>query len=159
MKLALKWFVRDCAARNARAAALLALAVCGAGVLLARRPALVRAKSGASLAAAPRSAAKEEAEAAASLSIQGEVLTLTSHGFEPNTLIRPHGQFVLIVQNRSLVESIDLALDRVAGARLRDVPVPRNKYDWNDLFDLTPGQYTLTEAGHPKWSCDITITP
>jgi hypothetical protein len=157
MKLpSIRSFVRNCASRNARAAALFVLAACCAGVLLARRPALVRAKSGA--APAPSSAAKESA-GAASGTIQGEVLTLTSHGFEPNTLVRPHGQFVLIVQNRSLVESIDLALDRVAGARLRDVPVPKNKYDWNDLFDLTPGHYTLTETGHPKWSCDITITP
>jgi hypothetical protein len=87
------------------------------------------------------------------------VLTLTSHGFEPNTLVRPAGQFVLIVQNRATVEAIELTLDRVAGARLRDVPVPRTKYDWNDLFDLTPGQYKLSEAAHASWSCQITITP
>jgi hypothetical protein len=67
---------------------------------------------------------------------------------------------VLAVENRSGLQAVQLRLDRVAGAgvRLRDVQMPRAKHDWKDALDLTPGSYALTEANHPEWVCNITIT-
>jgi hypothetical protein len=42
---------------------------------------------------------------------------------------------------------------------LHEVHVPREQQDWNDIMELEPGSYVLTEAEHPKWTCRITITP
>lgn len=91
--------------------------------------------------------------------IEGEIITITRGGFEPAELTRPMGRFGLFVQNRSGLEEVTLRLDRVAGSRLREVPVPREKLDWDDVIDLTPGRYVLTEANNPDWVCNITITP
>jgi hypothetical protein len=137
--------------------------VCVAG--LAAHPVLTRAFSERASPRPPRLEPRDPEEPASgvaaspSTNVQGEVLTLTSHGFEPNKLVRPAGLFLLIVQNRSTVELIELTVDRTAGPRLRDIPVSKGHYDWNDFFNLTPGEYMLTEAGHPLWTCQITITP
>lgn len=91
--------------------------------------------------------------------LEGEVITLTTNGFEPAEITRPRGRFILMVDNRSGVGDIDLQLNRQTGARLHTVHVPREQQDWNDVLDLEPGSYVLTEAEHPKWNCRITITP
>ena len=91
--------------------------------------------------------------------MQGEVITIGKYGFSPQTLTRPKGPFYLIVQDRSGLPQIQLRVDRVAGARLTDVPLPRNRFEWTNMFDLTPGHYVLTEANNPSWLCQITITP
>lgn len=100
----------------------------------------------------PRANAEKE-------TIDGEIITVTRGGFEPSEITRPMGRFALFVQNRSGLEEVTLRLDRVAGNRLREVPVNRNKLDWDDVLDLTPGNYVLTEANNPDWVCNITITP
>lgn len=91
--------------------------------------------------------------------IEGEIITISRGGFEPTEITRPKGRFAVFVENRSGLEGVTLRLDRIAGNRLRDVNVPRDKLDWDDVLDLTPGQYVITEAGHPDWVCTITITP
>jgi hypothetical protein len=53
---------------------------------------------------------------------------------------------------------VALRLDRVKGGRLHEVEVHRSKRFWAELFDLNPGQYALTEANNPGWTCRITIT-
>lgn len=92
--------------------------------------------------------------------VEAEVITIHSTGFLPAAITRPQGLFVLAVENRSGLQVVQLRLDHEAGAgaRLRDVQMPRNKHDWKDALDLTPGSYILTEAYHPEWVCKITIT-
>jgi hypothetical protein len=91
-------------------------------------------------------------------SIEAEVITIRPTGFEPQEITRPKGLFLLAVENRSGLQTIQLRLDREAGARLRDLQMSRNKHDWKDMFDLPPGRYILSEAYHPQWSCSFTIT-
>jgi hypothetical protein len=89
--------------------------------------------------------------------VQGEVVRLRRTGFEPREITRAAGRFVLFVDNRSGLDEMDLQLSRLTGERVHDVQVPREKLDWDELFDLTPGTYLLTEANHPGWVCRITV--
>ncbi len=91
--------------------------------------------------------------------IEAEIITIRSTGFEPTTITRDKGKFLLVVHNRSGLREVVLRLDREAGGRLHDVRVPREKLDWKTLVDLHPGRYVLTEANHADWVCQITITP
>jgi hypothetical protein len=90
--------------------------------------------------------------------IETELVTIRRHGFEPQEITRPADPFVLAVENRSGLEEVALRLDRADGNRLKEVNVPRKKLNWRDAFDLPPGRYVLTEANHPDWVCNITIT-
>jgi len=92
--------------------------------------------------------------------IPASLITAHPTGFEPNEITRPQGLFLLGVDNRTgLQGALVLRLDRVAGNRLIEVPVPLEKGRWRNFFTLTPGTYHLTEANHPNWVCTITITP
>ena len=86
-------------------------------------------------------------------------ITIRYTGFEPSEIRRPAGPVFLLVQNRSGYHEVALRLDRETGGRLYDVRVPRSKLDWQQVVDLTPGRYILTDAYHPDWSCTITVTP
>lgn len=90
--------------------------------------------------------------------IETEIITVLPHGFEPAEITRPRGRFILMVDNRSGLEEVSLQLDREAGARLLAAQVHRSRPDWDDVFDLPPGNYILTEANHSEWGCRITIT-
>src|SRR5215217_6553278 len=91
--------------------------------------------------------------------LETELLTLQPTGFEPNEIQRPQGAFVLGVDNRSGVEAIELRLVRADGQRLKALEAPRRKVSWREVVDLVPGQYVLSEASHPEWTCTITILP
>ena len=92
--------------------------------------------------------------------IEVERLTLTPTGFEPAAIRRPNGQFMLVVDNHTGVEGgVVFRLDQVAGNRLKEVLLPREKRRQANLYNLTPGRYQLTEATHPGWVCAIEITP
>jgi hypothetical protein len=91
--------------------------------------------------------------------IETEIITILPDGFQPKEVTRPFGRFNLMVDNRSGLADVSLQLDREAGSRLQAVQVNRSQLDWNDVFDLPPGKYTLTEANHSEWVCRITITP
>ncbi len=90
--------------------------------------------------------------------IEAEVITIRATGFEPMTITRDKGKFLLVVHNRSGLREVVLRLDREAGGRLHNVRVPREKLNWKTLVDLNPGRYVLTEANHPDWVCQINIT-
>lgn len=91
--------------------------------------------------------------------LQVERVTITPTGFDPEEISRPRGQVMWAIDNRSGLEEIRLRLDREGGQRLVDVSVNRKKLDWRKKIDLPPGRYRLSEANHPDWLCQITITP
>ncbi|MFY9571919.1 MAG: hypothetical protein WAV20_11015 [Blastocatellia bacterium] len=91
--------------------------------------------------------------------VESEIVVINRTGFETTEISRPAGPFFLTVADRSGLEEVELRLDRVAGSRLHDVRVPREKLDWTEILDLAPGGYTLTEVSHSEWVCHITITP
>jgi len=90
--------------------------------------------------------------------LQSELITIRGTGIRPSQLLRARGKFLLIVDNRSGLEKVDLRIDGVAGNRVREATVHRTKLDWQTLLDLHPGDYVLTEASHPDWVCHIKIT-
>jgi hypothetical protein len=89
--------------------------------------------------------------------VETELITLKPAGFEPSEIARPAGEFILMVENRS-GQPADLRVSRESGQHLHEVESSREEPDWNELMDLHPGRYVLTEANHPEWVCQIIIT-
>src|SRR5712692_7665125 len=85
------------------------------------------------------------------------VLQISRFGFEPAEIQRPMGHHLIYIVNRSGANELILRLDRVAGARLHEVRLPREKGGWRQEVDLLPGQYVISEANHPDWNCRITV--
>lgn len=90
--------------------------------------------------------------------IEAEVITILPSGFQPAQITRPAGKFLLAVENRSGLKSIDFQLDAQAGGRVIQVSRTWERADWSDVVNPPPGTYVLTEANHPTWRCVITIT-
>ena len=47
----------------------------------------------------------------------------------------------------------------VSGNRIKEVKPRKGRHDYREVYDLSPGNYVLSEASHPQWICHITITP
>ena len=94
-----------------------------------------------------------------SLPAEIELITLRPAGFEPSEISRPKGPFVLFVDDRSGRQNSSLRLQRANGERLRTVNLQRNKFQWNDVVDLTPGTYILQDANNSALRCQIIILP
>ena len=91
--------------------------------------------------------------------LEVELITIRPSGFEPAEIVRPKGPFVLLVDDRSGKESSSLTLQRVSGARVRDINTKRMKSEWHDVINLPSGDYILTDAENPNSHCQITILP
>ena len=91
--------------------------------------------------------------------LETELITLQPSGFEPNEIRRPQGAFILGVDNRAGVEAIELQFMRADGQRLKALQTPKRKVSWREVVDLAPGQYLLSVANHPDWTCNVTILP
>ncbi|SRR6266571_5416654 len=91
--------------------------------------------------------------------IPGELIVIKRTGIEPTSITRSTGRFLLLVYNRSGLSEVALTLGPVGGPLLRQVIVPSQKLDWRSVEELSPGDYLLSEANHPGWTCRITITP
>jgi hypothetical protein len=91
--------------------------------------------------------------------VETELITLQPSGFEPNEIRRPQGAFILGVDNRAGVESIELQFMRTDGQRLNALQTPKRKVSWREVVDLAPGEYLLSVANHPEWTCNVTILP
>ena len=89
--------------------------------------------------------------------MESELITITPHGFEPREISRPKGSILLRVENRSGLRDVSIQLNSEAGPNLRALHVPREQPNWDDVIDLEPGRYVITEANHPNWICRITI--
>ena len=89
--------------------------------------------------------------------IQAEVITIRPTGFHPEKITRPRGQFLLAIENRSVLQAVDLVLEDQARRSLFDTHVSVVKPDAARRLDLLPGSYVLRETNHPDWACTITI--
>lgn len=91
--------------------------------------------------------------------IEPIIVTLKPTGFEPAELTRSRGAFLLMVDNRSNNPDLLFQLNSEHGKREHEQQTRRGgRLDWNKVLDLPPGRYLLTEANHPEWVCQITIT-
>lgn len=95
-------------------------------------------------------------------------LTLKPWGFEPAQVTLPNRAVFLQIHKRSGKRDVTFALTRqprgVGAAALpaeavHNVALPTHQTFWRDYFELTPGDYVLTEAGRPGWRCAITVQP
>jgi hypothetical protein len=84
-------------------------------------------------------------------------LILGPNGFDPSEITIGSGQFLLSLDNRSGVKDLVLRLSKADGTVLRELRVPGVGGDWSEMFDLPAGSYTLAEANHTEWMCNIII--
>ncbi len=89
--------------------------------------------------------------------VETELITVTRRGFEPRNITRSEGKFILMVENR-IWQNLTLRFSRDTGESLHEITSSREKPDWNEVQDLRPGRYVLTEQNHPRWECAVTIT-
>jgi len=90
--------------------------------------------------------------------MEAELVTVTPHGFEPREITRPQGAFLLLIDNRSGLKSVEAQLN-LAALKVLDLTISREQPNWSDVLNLQPGIYLLTEINHPGWLCRVTITP
>jgi hypothetical protein len=90
-----------------------------------------------------------------------ELLTVYTWGFDPREITRPVGRFYILLQNRSMLNNLDVRLNDLSGANslVKQVEMLRGKTRQYDLYDLPPGEYILSESANPSWTCKVTITP
>lgn len=84
--------------------------------------------------------------------------TLSPSGFAPVEISHSAGRFNLKVTNHSEQQEIVLRLKKVGGEQLSEVRVSEKVNSWTGQFNLAPGVYTLSEASHPGWTYQITLT-
>jgi hypothetical protein len=85
-------------------------------------------------------------------------VTLSPSGFTPVEISQSAGRFNLKVTNHSEQQEIVLRLKKVGGEQLSEVRVSEKVNSWTGQFDLAPGVYNLSEASHPGWTYQITLT-
>jgi hypothetical protein len=90
--------------------------------------------------------------------MESELITVTPQGFEPREITRPNGAFLLMIDNRSGLTTIQPQLKSTTLVRLLDITLPREEPDWSQVVNLQPGIYLLTESNHPTWVFRLTIT-
>jgi len=91
--------------------------------------------------------------------VEAEVVTATPTGFEPGSITRPAGRFLLAVDNASGLNELDLYLERETGTRENIVLSRRGKLKWRQIIDLPPGRYILRAANDESWRCNINLIP
>lgn len=87
-----------------------------------------------------------------------EVITATPGGFDPQGLTRSRGSFILAVHNMSGEPELEVRVARVRGERLHELRLGGGRRSQHQTLNLPPGDYVIYEAGHPAWSCALTIT-
>jgi hypothetical protein len=91
--------------------------------------------------------------------ITSHLLTLRQRGFDREEVSWPKGRFFITIDNKTNLDELNLQLDREAGGRVKEAKLKMRKERSLGVFDMTPGVYLLTEAGHPGWVCRIRVTP
>jgi hypothetical protein len=103
------------------------------------------------------------AAASAAITAQGdsgltvERVTIFPYGFEPETLTRPPGPFLLTIDNRAGADDFSFLLVSDQNQPVHRDAIPRGNSSTHKELTLSPGKYVLTETSHPEWVCTITI--
>ena len=92
-------------------------------------------------------------------------ITVNSDGFSPSDVEVPEGLYMLDINDRSGLPAINVQLGNLNAKKLKEVKPAKDKQgrilkiqDYRALFNLENGQYTITEADHPKWSLKLKVT-
>lgn len=87
-----------------------------------------------------------------------EMISVGPDGFEPTSLTRPSGRFLLAINNRSGLKELTFQLIREDGRLMQEARVDPKQPNWRSLVNLPAGAYRLTETSHADWVCTIVIT-
>ena len=90
--------------------------------------------------------------------IEVERVTLQEWGIEPKEINREVGPFVLVVENHSGLNEVEVSLTDESGNGRRRIPVTKNALTSKQRLELPPGTYLIKEAGHSDWECKLTIS-
>lgn len=92
-------------------------------------------------------------------------IIVNSDGFSPSEVEVPEGLYLLDINDRSGLPEISVQLGNLNTKKLKEVKPAKDKQgrilkiqDYRALFNLENGQYTITEADHPKWSLKLKVT-
>jgi hypothetical protein len=91
-------------------------------------------------------------------SVEVEVVMATPDGFEPAVVTRPHGPFILAVHNRSGARELVLRLLSLQDGQISETRLRPGGRRQHQRLNLPPGEYTLSEASHSEWHCQILVT-
>lgn len=133
---------------------LLAMVTLGAFILTYAKPKLARRSSG-RITIPTQDPAKIVSTKEV---IASELIVLSPNGFEPATLTRPPGKFLLAIDNRSGLDDLSFELVGVDGSPKRQTSLAGQRTRWREVVDLAPGDYLVKVVGHAKLSCRIRIT-
>lgn len=92
--------------------------------------------------------------------IQVEVVTYTPDGFSPNRIVRPPGDFHLVMRGLDgpVADLIEIVDER--GEAKKNLDVAKTRSRWvNSLLSLNPGVYSLRIAEKPSVKMTIVIDP
>lgn len=92
-------------------------------------------------------------------------ITVNSDGFSPSDVEVPEGLYLLDINDRSGLPQINVQLGNLNAKKLKEVKPAKDEQgrilkiqDYRALFNLENGQYTITEADHPKWTLKLKVT-
>jgi hypothetical protein len=88
-----------------------------------------------------------------------EMISVGPEGFQPATLTRPSGRFLLAINNRSGLKELTFQLIREDGKLMQEARVNPKQPNWRSLVNLPVGTYRLIEVSHEDWVCRIATTP
>jgi hypothetical protein len=88
--------------------------------------------------------------------IQALLFEVRPFGFTPSELGVPAGRYLIVLSNRTGRSDLSFRLDREGNGRVSESRP--NRRDWKEQVQLLEGNYTLTEANNPSWSCSIRVT-
>jgi hypothetical protein len=86
------------------------------------------------------------------------MISVGPNGFQPTSLTRPSGRFLLAINNRSGLEELSIHLMREDGTLMQKARVDSKQPNWRSLVNLPPGAYRLIETSREDWICTIVIT-
>jgi hypothetical protein len=89
-----------------------------------------------------------------------EVVTLTEKGFEPSRIVRPPGEFRLVLRNFRPEKVSDFEILDDRGAKKKDLQDNKDKAKQiHEQLDLGPGTYMLRLRNQPSTRIQIVIDP
>ncbi|HKS30531.1 MAG TPA: hypothetical protein VJS44_22085, partial [Pyrinomonadaceae bacterium] len=85
------------------------------------------------------------------------ITILPQGGFDPVQVTRTGGEFRLCLNKRPRADDLVVRLKKQSGELVKEISLPKESIDWSEMVNLAAGSYTLTEANHSGWACQITI--
>lgn len=87
---------------------------------------------------------------------QALLLELRPSGFIPAETTVPAGNYFLLLQNHSGLRELTFNLERQNEGTVASSN--RDKRDWRERIQLTPGTYIVSETSHVEWRSVIRVT-